>query len=149
MIPNTVPNVYAVDLDNGSRYPVAAWGPNGEVWAVGSRGLFNPIDGDSHYDEDEYRIETAANYDDPIDTVQIIPSGGWYIVVREGTRKGVMSPVVAWALCRDGSVRPLVTDGCHLVTVTDSFDALHPDGWDGQQYDAARRFSVIPVQDDR
>lgn len=52
LIPNTVPNVYAVDLD-GAWYPVAAWGNHSlSAYAVGPVGLFEA-------DDEQYAIRVS------------------------------------------------------------------------------------------
>ncbi|WP_125078448.1 hypothetical protein [Mycobacterium sp. P7213] len=92
LIPNTVPNVSAVSREDGSRYPVAAWGPEYEPWAVGRAGLFE-ADGETFYLD----TGTAA--------APVIPAPYGYAAMRLGS--AVKYPVVGWDL---NAGEALVTD---------------------------------------
>ena len=56
--------------------------------------------------------------------VQLIPGGGWLVKRSDG-----VTPVVAWALHQDGSVRPLDTDshGTVLEIEEEGTYLYHPD----------------------
>lgn len=46
----------------------------------------------------------------PDDIVQIIPADGWFAVYRDDNGAEYRTPLVAWALQRDGIIAPYDTD---------------------------------------
>jgi hypothetical protein len=67
----------------------------------------------------------VADNEDPDQIVTIIPGGGW--MIWDG-RRGWSTPVVAWALRRDGSVVAMESDSAGLVWPLDPTDG-HDEIW--------------------